>query len=128
MLKKTLIAAACMVFASVASAQFVGGNNTSYATQGRFVGPGAQVIKTAAAARIAADDTPVVLEGYITQRLNNDDLYEFKDSTGTIAVDIDNKKWPGEVTPKTKVRLIGEVDKNIMSVEVDVDRVDIISR
>ena len=70
----------------------------------------------------------VTLEGYIIRRINNDDLYEFKDSTGTITVDIDNNKWPGQINDKTKVRLYGEVDRDFMNVEIDVDRVDIVTR
>ncbi|WP_342649973.1 NirD/YgiW/YdeI family stress tolerance protein [Pseudomonas sp. REB1044] len=93
-----------------------------------YTGPGAQLITTVAAAKEAADDTPVVLQGYITKKVNNDDKYEFKDNTGTITVEIDNEDLP--VTPfneKTKVKLTGEVEKHLMSREVDVDIVEIIN-
>ncbi|WP_412460948.1 YgiW/YdeI family stress tolerance OB fold protein [Pseudomonas sp. SC11] len=93
-----------------------------------YTGPGAQSITTVAAAKEAADDTPVVLQGYITKKVNNDDKYEFKDNTGTITVEIDNEDLP--VTPfneKTKVKLTGEVEKHLMSREVDVDIVEIIN-
>ena len=93
-----------------------------------YTGPGAQSITTVAAAKEAADDTPVVLQGYITKKVNNDDKYEFKDNTGSITVEIDNEDLP--VTPfneKTKVKLTGEVEKHLMSREVDVDIVEIIN-
>lgn len=92
-----------------------------------YTGPGAQPVTTVAAANEAADDTPVVLQGYITKKINNDDKYEFKDNTGTIHVEIDNEDLP--VTPfneKTQVKLTGEVEKHLMSREVDVDIVEIV--
>ncbi len=93
-----------------------------------YTGPGAQPITTVAAANEAADDTPVVLQGFVTKKLNNDDKYEFKDNTGTITVEIDDEDLPP--TPfndKTRVKLTGEVEKNLMSREVDVDLVEILN-
>ncbi|AYG47090.1 NirD/YgiW/YdeI family stress tolerance protein [Pseudomonas sp. Leaf58] len=93
-----------------------------------YTGPGAQSASTVAAANDAADDTPVVLQGFVTQKINNDDKYEFKDSTGTITVEIDDEDLPP--TPfndKTKVKLTGEVEKHLMSREVDVDLVEILN-
>jgi uncharacterized protein (TIGR00156 family) len=93
-----------------------------------YTGPGAQSVTTVAAANDAADDTPVVLQGFVTKKINNDDKYEFKDNTGTITVEIDDEDLPP--TPfndKTKVKLTGEVEKHLMSREVDVDIVEIIN-
>lgn len=90
-----------------------------------YTGPGAQPVTTVAAANEAADDTPVQLQGFVTKKINNDDKYEFKDDTGTITVEIDNEDLPA--TPfndKTRVKLTGEVEKNLMSREVDVDVVE----
>lgn len=92
-----------------------------------YTGPGAQPVTTVAAANEATDDTPVQLQGFVTKKINNDDKYEFKDDTGTITVEIDNEDLPA--TPfndKTKVKLTGEVEKNLMSREVDVDVVEIV--
>ncbi|WP_437881893.1 YgiW/YdeI family stress tolerance OB fold protein [Pseudomonas sp. LRF_L74] len=92
-----------------------------------YTGPGAQTITTVAAANSAADDSPVVLQGFVTKKINNDDKYEFKDETGTITVEIDDEDLPP--TPfneKTRVKLTGEVEKNLMSREVDVDLVEIV--
>ncbi|CAK13300.1 NirD/YgiW/YdeI family stress tolerance protein [Pseudomonas entomophila] len=93
-----------------------------------YTGPGAQAVTSVAAAKEAADDTPVVLQGFVTKKLDNDDKYEFKDNTGTITVEIDNEDLPP--TPfneKTRVKLTGEVEKHLMSREVDVDIVEIIN-
>ena len=93
-----------------------------------YTGPGAQPVTTVAAANEAADDTLVTLQGFVTKKINNDDKYEFRDNTGTITVEIDDEDLPA--TPfneKTKVKLTGEVEKNLMSREVDVDVVEIIN-
>ncbi|MEX9225888.1 YgiW/YdeI family stress tolerance OB fold protein, partial [Providencia rettgeri] len=74
------------------------------------------------------DDAWVSLEGHIVKQIGKE-LYEFKDSTGSIAVDIDDRRWRGQVvTPETKVRLDGEIDKEWASLEVDVKRVTIINK
>ena len=83
---------------------------------------------TVSAALAASDDTPVVLQGHIVQRLKDHERYEFKDATGTITVEIDDEDLPTmPFNEKTQVKLIGEVDKNFMSREIDVDRVEIIN-
>ena len=48
----------------------------------------------------------------------------FKDSTGTITVEIDDDKW-GDVKAGTedKLELVGEVEKKYNSTELDVDSV-----
>ncbi|MDD0973656.1 YgiW/YdeI family stress tolerance OB fold protein [Pseudomonas fontis] len=93
-----------------------------------YTGPGAQAITTVAAANDAADDTPVVLQGFVTQKLDNDDKYEFKDASGTITVEIDNEDLPAVAfNEKTKVKLTGEVEKGLLKREIDVDLVEIIN-
>ncbi len=94
-------------------------------TQGGFSGPTTS-LSTVKDVNTMRDDTWVMLEGYIDQRTGNDS-YIFRDSTGTLKVDIDDKHWNGQtVTPKDKVRIEGEVDKDWNSVEVDVKNVTII--
>lgn len=103
-------------------------------TQGGFSGPGAPAsqqqaggfsgpnssVTTVDAAKRLQDDAPVTLRGNIIQQ-NSDDDYTFKDSTGTISVDIDRKHWNGvNVTPNDVVEIIGEVDKDKKGVEIDV--------
>ena len=93
-----------------------------------YTGPGAQSVTTVAAANDAADDTPVVLQGFVTKKINNDDKYEFKDASGTITVEIDDEDLPAVAfNDKTKVKLTGEVEKSLMKREIDVDLVEIIN-
>ena len=69
------------------------------------------------------DDTWVTLRGNIVERIS-DDLYVFKDASGTINVDIDHKRWNGvTVTPKDTVEIQGEIDKDWNSVEIDVKQI-----
>ena len=93
-----------------------------------YSGPGAtDPVKTAATALQAKDDTHVVLEGHLSQKLENE-RYIFKDDSGTINVEIDDDKLPvGGVNDKTRVRLTGEVDKGLTATEVDVDVVEVLA-
>lgn len=92
----------------------------------QFTGPGArQVVTTAAAAATAADDTQVVLEGTLARQLSSDS-YEFRDATGSVTVEIDAEDFPRKVDANTRVRLHGEVDRDLRSVEIDVKRIEIL--
>ena len=90
-----------------------------------YTGPGAtSQITTFAAALEASDDAPVVLQGQIVRRIKGD-IYEFKDATGTMKVEIDDEDWPPQaVDDKAKVKLTGEVDRDLMGREVDVEFVE----
>lgn len=92
-----------------------------------YTGPGATTqISTVAAALDAADDTPVVLQGQIVKRLQ-DELYEFKDASGTINVEIDDEHWPAQAISETAtVKLSGEVDRDLMSREIDVEYLELV--
>ncbi|MFI8418590.1 YgiW/YdeI family stress tolerance OB fold protein [Serratia sp. NPDC078593] len=92
---------------------------TSTGQQGGFLGPSA-ALTTVDKVKSMSDDTWVMLQGNIEQRVG-DDTYTFRDATGTLTVEIDHKRWHGQtVTPKDKVQLEGKVDKDWSSVEVDV--------
>lgn len=94
-------------------------------TQGGFTG-GVQSVTNAAQIKQQPDDAWVTLEGNIISRIGHE-RYRFRDSTGVIVADIDDKYWNGQnVTPNTKVRIEGEVDKDWTEVEVDVKRLAII--
>lgn len=129
-MKKAILAimlssAAFSVFANNHTGGFIGQNNTMNSTGG-FVGDSLPV-SSVAKVKTLPDDAWVSLEGYITQQVGHE-LYEFKDNTGSIWVDIDNKYWQGmTVTPETKIRIYGEIEKEWMERdEVDVKRIVII--
>jgi len=86
---------------------------------GGFSGPGLAV-STVAKAKTLPDNSAVVLRGNIEKSLGNE-KYLFKDSTGTITVEIDNDKWGGiNATPADKIEINGEIEKEWGSVKVDV--------
>ena len=65
----------------------------------------------------------VSVQGNIVKRIS-DDKYSFKDSTGTITVEIDDDKWGGiSAGTQDKLELIGEVEKKYNITELDVDTV-----
>lgn len=73
-----------------------------------------------------ADETYVTLKGNILSKVGHE-KYSFKDTTGTIVVEIDDDDWHGVVVKPTDVVILeGEVDKHFMKpTEVEVDRVRI---
>lgn len=95
------------------------------AVQGGFSGPSiseTSVVK----AKSFSDDTWVILTGKITRKIG-DELYVFEDTTGSINVDIDHKRWRGQtVTPDNTVRIEGKVDKEWTSTEIDVKQITIL--
>lgn len=101
------------------------GNNQTQTQQtqsGGFQGPNGSS-STVANAKSLRDDTWVTLRGTITERIS-DDLYIFKDASGTVNVDIDHKRWNGQtITPQDTVEIQGEVDKDWNSVEIDVKQI-----
>ena len=93
-----------------------------------YSGPGAQPVTTVQGAMDASDDTSVVLQGKIIKLIKGD-IYEFQDSTGIMKVEIDDEDWPaGTVDHIPPVKLTGEVDRDLIGREIDVDFVEIIVR
>ncbi|MEO3990199.1 YgiW/YdeI family stress tolerance OB fold protein [Pseudocitrobacter cyperus] len=123
MKKLAAMAAVLALISTPVLATSQGGFSGPTTTQGGgFVGPDG-TSTTVANAKSLRDDTWVTLKGNITERIS-DDLYTFKDETGTINVDIDDKRWNGlTVTPQDKVEIRGEVDKDWNSVEIDVKQI-----
>lgn len=119
-----MVAVMALCSAPVLAAQ-QGGFSGPTATQsqtGGFVGPNGSST-TVESAKSLRDDTWVTLRGNIVERIS-DDLYLFKDATGTVNVDIDHKRWNGvTVGPQDLVEIQGEVDKDWNSVEIDVKQI-----
>ncbi len=126
-MKKSVLAlllATAALTATSAMAQNGGfsGPDQSTQRQGGFVGPNVSST-TVEKAKGLRDDSWVVLEGNILRKVGKE-LYEFRDASGSVNVDIDDDVWGGlTVTPKDKVRIEGEVDKDWNSVEIDVKKI-----
>ncbi len=95
----------------------------------QYTGPGAtHAVTTVAEARDQRDDQPVVLRGTLVARIGHQ-RYRFKDATGEIDVEIDDKDLPSHqaVSATTVVELHGEVDTHrFKPTDIDVDHVRIV--
>ena len=96
----------------------------------QYTGPGAtSAVTTVAEARDQRDDQPVVLQGTLVAKIGHE-RYRFKDATGEIDVEIDDKDLPSHqaVSATTVVELHGEVDTHrFKPTDIDVDHVRIVS-
>lgn len=93
----------------------------------QFQDPRHTGITTVSAAQEADDDSWVSLTGNILRQLG-EERYLFQDSTGTIIVEIDHEDWRNvPVNPETTVRICGEVDRDWLTKEIDVERVEVMT-
>lgn len=121
-MKKLFLASFLIASTAVAQAQFTGG--TATATEDVvLVSP--FVTSSISAVRQMPNDTYVTVEGNIVQQQGRDkEKYLFKDATGEILVEIDDKLWKGQaITPETKVRILGELDQNRNPERIKIDAV-----
>lgn len=95
----------------------------------QYTGPGAtHAVTTVAEARAQRDDQPVVLRGTLVARIGHE-RYRFKDATGEIDVEIDDKDLPSHqaVSATTVVELHGEVDTHrFKPTDIDVEHVAVV--
>ena len=124
-----IAAAAMMVSAPVFAAEggFTGPSATqtqaqNQTQQGGFVDNSVSPT-TVAKAKDLKDDSWVKLRGNITERLS-DDRYVFRDASGTVNVEIEQKYWNGQnVTPQDQVEIQGKVDKDRNEFEIEVKQI-----
>ena len=103
------------------------GFSIANSTYGGFYDKEANNINISDALRMK-DNSHVTIKGNIVKRLTND-TYLFKDSTGTITVEIDNEKWMGVTAGKQDtLELSGEIERNLTSIKLDVDKVKKLSK
>ena len=91
-------------------------------TEGGYVGPGTTQVTVAEAMKLG-DDAWVTLTGKIDRQISHE-KYQFSDGTGTITIDIDDKRWQGlTVGPGDTVIISGEVDRELGHREIEVKRI-----
>ena len=101
---------------------------TSFATANTAINQSALTpsLTTVKQALTLKDDTKVQLRGNVVKAIG-DEKYQFRDSTGSITVDIDDELWQGKpISAKTPVIITGEIDidyKPAKRVEIEVDQV-----
>lgn len=93
----------------------------------QFQDPRHTGITTVSAAQEAVVDSRVSLTGTILRQLG-EERYLFQDATGTIIVEIDHEDWRNvPVNPETTVKISGEVDRDWLTTEIDVERVEVMT-
>lgn len=113
---KKILLLTCIAFSMNAQAQFV--QNPAKNKE--------NLVSTVKEVKNMKDDTWVVMQGKIERKIGHEE-YLFTDDTGSITVEIDNDDWKGTVvTPQDKVEIIGEVDKGILSDEIEVKKIKVI--
>jgi uncharacterized protein (TIGR00156 family) len=74
-----------------------------------------------------ADGSDSTAHRWYVVKAVGDEKYQFRDSTGTITVEIDDELWQGKpISAKTPVIITGEIDidyKPAKRVEIEVDQV-----
>ncbi|WP_409309358.1 YgiW/YdeI family stress tolerance OB fold protein [Pectobacterium sp. B1J-3] len=111
------------VFAAQSGGGFVNPETPTVSThKGGFI-DSQNSLTTVDKAKDLRDDSWVTLSGNIEKRIG-DENYLFRDATGTMEVEIDHKRWNGQmVSPTDKVEIQGELDKDFNSVELDVKQI-----
>ena len=111
------------------SAQFTGGSSEGSVTtvqelkeQAGLDSSGGLLALAAAAEKL--DDKTFVMEGNIVTQVE-DNVYQFKDETGSINVEI--RDFGGvKVAPEDRVRLFGEADLEESGLILEVDRLELV--
>ena len=125
---KKLLALTSIIFVMTASTVFAGyADNTQYNNAvGGFTGASQDKAATVASVKTFADNSYISLQGNIVSKIGKE-KYLFKDSTGTITVEIDDKVWAGTtVSANDTVKITGEVDKDFHSLSVEVDTISVV--
>lgn len=128
MMKKTaaLLAITALISVPVLAVQnggFVDPDTPSVGVrQGGFNGPDG-TMASVKQVQDMKDNAWVTMRGHIEKR-TGDEEYLFRDSTGTLTVEIDHKRWNGlTIGPKDEVELQGKLDKDFNSLALDVKQI-----
>jgi uncharacterized protein (TIGR00156 family) len=117
--------AGVLLLAGAAFAQTAGGYKGGSAAgatgSGGFTGP--STVVTVEQAKSMKDDEKVTLRGTIESHIGGD-KYIDQDASGTIEIEIDDRRWAGQTISATdRVEIFGEIDTDWNSVEIDVKRI-----
>ncbi len=119
MKKIVLPVPALVLFLALSIPAFAGFSNAPAPGGGGFSGPG-PAISTVVQVLDMRDDAPAAMRGNIVSHQGGD-KYLFRDSTGDIVLEIDQKYWGGlHVTPNDTVVVHGKLDKDFTKKEFDV--------
>ena len=90
--------------------------------QAQFQGPTIAPVSVADAKKLS-DDTAVISVGHLEKTLGGEKSL-FREQTDSVTLAIANATWNGvTITPSDTIEIRGEVDKEFMNVEIDVDQI-----
>ena len=94
----------------------------------QFTGPSATVqASTVAAVGSARIGSDVTLTGNVVGHIR-DEYFTFRDETGEIRVEIENRTWQGrKVGPSDKVRITGEIERGFGGRYIDVRTLEVLA-
>jgi uncharacterized protein (TIGR00156 family) len=103
---------------------FIGVGMLAASASAQFRDTGPAGTSSVADVKKAKDETWHTLEGNIVKQLSSEH-YTFRDATGEIEIEVEDDAWSGqEVTPQTRVRITGEVDRDFRSVSFEVETLE----
>ncbi len=121
-MKKLAVVVAATLFATtaaIAAPQGFGSPNAPAGPQG-FANQAPNTVATVKSS--AYDDQVVILQGRLTNYLGKDH-YEFTDTQGgTIEVELDDDYDWSSIAKDQLIEIVGQVDKDLLSVSIDVER------
>lgn len=134
-LNMVVLTATFALMTSPVSAEFTGGSSSASVTSvAEFksqcdlkTGGGDGLLSgalSAAAEGAKCDDKKFTIQGQIIAQIK-DNLYEFKDSTGTVSVEIDDFHGV-KVGPKDLVRLRGDADYEETGLVLEIDQLELV--
>ncbi len=112
----------------LATSVFAKDSNDMMMQQGGFTGPTRAVAIDTVQKALAIhffdfEEQKFLITGYFVKGLG-DEKYLFKDGSGEIVAEVDDKRWRDlQVTPQTKVTIAGEIEEGWRSNELDVKRI-----
>jgi uncharacterized protein (TIGR00156 family) len=94
----------------------------------QFTGPSATAqTSTVAAVGSARVGSDVTLTGNVVSHIR-DEYFTFRDDTGEIRVEIENRTWQGrKVGPGDKVRITGEIERGFGGRYIDVQTLEVLA-
>ena len=125
---KKLLVLTSIIFIMTSSTVYADyADNTQYNNvSGGYAGASQDKATTVASVKTFADNSYISLQGNIVSKIGKE-KYLFKDSTGAITVEIDDKVWAETtVNANDTVKITGEVDKDFNSLSVEVDTISVI--
>ncbi len=127
-MKKLLVITMIILFCNIIEVKANDIDTNTAFTQnpaGGYTGSTNAVLTKASDIKKLRDNTYIMLKGNIVSKIGKE-KYLFKDASGSVIIEIDDKNWAGITAGQNDTVIIeGEVDKDFNSTKVEVDTIRI---